>query len=100
MLAGEIHLSERMASNILPKLVDPGAAKAPTVDRLSDREYEVFTLIGKGVGPTEIARQLGVSVKTLETHRDGIKRKLELPSGRELLRAAMNHAEGNGASGP
>jgi DNA-binding NarL/FixJ family response regulator len=96
VLSGQIHVSEQVASRMLLKLVNPGAAHAaPTVDRLSDREYEVFGLIGRGVGPSEIARRLGVSVKTVETHREHIKQKLKLPNGRELLRAAMRHAESN-----
>ena len=63
------------------------------MSRLSDREFEVFRLIGRGVGPGEIATRLGLSVKTVESHRENIKQKLNLPNGRELLRAAMQHVE-------
>lgn len=94
VLSGDIHVSETVASKMLMKLVDPAAAGAePGVQQLSDREFEVFRLIGRGFGPTEIARQLGVSVKTVETYREHIKKKLHLPNGRELTRAAMRHAE-------
>ena len=93
VLSGQIHVSEAVASRMLLKLVNPRAASAPSVDQLSDREYEVFRLIGRGVGPSDIARQLGVSVKTIETHREGIKRKLNLASAHDLLRAAMRHAD-------
>jgi DNA-binding NarL/FixJ family response regulator len=93
VLSGQIHVSEAVASRMLLKLVNPRAASGPSVDQLSDREYEVFRLIGRGVGPSDIARQLGVSVKTIETHREGIKRKLNLASAHDLLRAAMRHAD-------
>ena len=94
VLAGGVHVSERIASTMLLKLVDPASAGAePSVQQLSDREFEIFRLIGRGFGPTEIARQLGVSVKTIETHREHIKKKLRLSNGRELTRAAMHDAE-------
>ena len=101
VLSGQIHLSERIASQMLLKLVDPVAAGAePGVQQLSDREFEVFRLIGRGFGPSDIARHLDVSVKTVETHREHIKKKLRLANGRELTRAAMRHAEsGPGARG-
>jgi DNA-binding NarL/FixJ family response regulator len=94
VLSGQVHVGEHVASKMLLKLVNPAAAGAePTVERLSDREFEVFRLIGRGTGPTDIARQLGVSVKTIETHRESIKRKLNLPTAHDLLRAAMRHAD-------
>jgi DNA-binding NarL/FixJ family response regulator len=104
VLAGEIYVSEATATRLVTKLVggdaaadDPGAT--PDLSRLSDREFEVFRLIGRGAGPTEIARQLGVSVKTVETHREHIKKKLALTNGRELLRAAMRDAESGAREG-
>jgi DNA-binding NarL/FixJ family response regulator len=98
VLAGEIYVSEATATRLVTKLVggDAGAADAAgpgAVARLSDREFEVFRLIGRGAGPSEIARHLGVSVKTVETHREHIKKKLGLANGRELLRAAMRNSE-------
>ena len=56
---------------------------------LSERETQVFERIGRGQGSSAIAAQLGVSVKTVETYRESIKRKLGLESGHELLRAAL-----------
>ena len=104
VLAGEIYVSEATATRLVSKLVggdasaeDPGTPA--DVSRLSDREFEIFRLIGRGAGPSEIARQLGVSVKTVETHREHIKKKLGLPNGRELLRAAMLDAESNARQG-
>jgi DNA-binding NarL/FixJ family response regulator len=98
VLAGEIYVSEATATRLVSKLVAGDAsADAPggpgAVSRLSDREFEVFRLIGRGAGPSEIARQLGVSVKTVETHREHIKKKLGLANGRELLRAAMRDSQ-------
>lgn len=91
VLRGDIHISERMALRMAHKLVDPGssALSAPMLERLSDREFEVFNFIAQGIGPTEIAGRLGLSVKTVETHRERIKQKLELPNGQALTRFAL-----------
>ena len=63
------------------------------IERLSDREFEVFQMIGHGVGPSEIAEKLGLSVKTVETHRERIKEKLNLAErlGTDSLRHAVCH---------
>lgn len=61
---------------------------------LSDRELQVFNRIGCGDGVTAIAKSLGVSVKTVETYRESIKRKLGLSTGHELLLAAVRWREG------
>ncbi len=61
------------------------------VARLSDREFQIYQLIGQGVGPGEMAKRLGLSVKTVETHREHIKSKLGLTNGRELVRHAMQY---------
>jgi DNA-binding NarL/FixJ family response regulator len=61
---------------------------ATTVDELTDRELQVYRLIGKGVKTQEIAEQLHLSVKTVETYRDRIKKKLELKDATELIRSA------------
>lgn len=92
-LAGEMYVSERIASKILKKMVTPGVSSdASPLDTLSDREFEVFRLIAQGVGPTEIAHRLNVSVKTIETHREHIKEKLRLKNGTELTRFALQWA--------
>jgi DNA-binding NarL/FixJ family response regulator len=59
------------------------------MESLSDRELEVFELIGRGLGTTEIAERLCVSVKTIEAHREHIKWKLRIESGAELNRRAI-----------
>ena len=61
----------------------------PSVEKLSDRELEVLRLIGEGVKTAEIARQLFLSVKTIETYRDRIRQKLGLSDGMDLIRYAM-----------
>lgn len=89
---GEIAVSQRIASRMLNQLVDGkvGDSRSP-LEQLSDRELEVFTWIGKGMGPTEIAQKLFLSVKTIETYRQNIKNKLHLKSGSDLRRQAIEY---------
>jgi DNA-binding CsgD family transcriptional regulator len=63
------------------------------MERLSDRELEVFRLIGEGRGTREIAESLHLSIKTIETYRAHIKEKLSIRSAAELARAAVNWVE-------
>ena len=63
--------------------------EALPVSSLTNRELEVFELIGSGLGTSEIAARLCLSVKTIETHREKIKKKLALPSGNALVREAI-----------
>lgn len=95
LLAGAIHVSPAMSSRLLSKMVHGPGRDDPeqAVARLSQREYEVFRLIGQGIGPKAAAGKLGVSVKTIETYREQIKSKLNLPDARQLLRRAMQHVE-------
>lgn len=91
VLKGKIWLSENMTERALQGLAHGAAgSKTVTIDSLSDRELEVFGLIGRGMGPSEIAEQLHLSVKTIETHRENIKKKLNLRSGSELTRLALH----------
>ena len=80
-------MHERLALN------DRGAAAAvfgqTPAECLTNRELEVFDLIGRGLGTSEIAGMLHLSVKTIETHRANIKAKLNLGAGGELNRRAM-----------
>jgi DNA-binding NarL/FixJ family response regulator len=90
VLGGEIYMSEKMVSRMLHKLATQRVPEqVSSVSSLSDREFQVFSQIAEGIGPTEIARRLDVSVKTIETHREHIKDKLGLKSGAELTRYAM-----------
>jgi len=90
VLSGAVYLSEGMASRMLTQLVGgaPPAAGSP-VESLTDRELEVFEMIGRGKGTREIAEALHLSVKTIESHRAHIKEKLGLETATELLRYAI-----------
>ena len=93
VLAGGGYVSDRVASKLVVQIGDPGAAQrdqGASVSRLSDRELEVLDLIGQGVGPSEMARRLGVSVKTIETHRERIKQKLGFTTGAQLMKFAFD----------
>jgi DNA-binding NarL/FixJ family response regulator len=88
VLGGEIYVSEKMATRMVQKLVN--LREAPSqLDALTDREFQVFRMLADDIGPTEIAKRLDVSVKTVETHREHIKDKLGLKSGAELRRFAQ-----------
>lgn len=94
VLAGKIWLSEHLAEKFLQRSVrgmDAWDGKSP-VETLADRELEVFQLIGEGVKTADIAKRLHLSVKTIETYRDGIRRKLDLADGTELVRYATQWA--------
>lgn len=95
VLAGELYVSDKMAARMVSKLINPKSANAGPVDLLSDREFEVFRLIAEGVGPTEIAQRLSLSVKTIETHREHIKEKLGLKTATELTRFSIQWASEN-----
>lgn len=96
ILTGEVYVSEKMAARMLRTLADTrsGDQRSP-IERLSDRELEVFRLIGKGFSTSEIAEQLFLSAKTVETHREHIKGKLQLAKKGELLRYAVQWCAAN-----
>ena len=101
VLAGEVWVSDRMSSKIVRRLVDGGrgagdGAEQTPLQTLTDREFEVFNYIAQGIGPTEIGKRLGVSVKTIETHREHIKAKLGCNSGAELTRFAVEWSSKHG----
>ncbi|MBC7783554.1 MAG: response regulator transcription factor [Burkholderiales bacterium] len=92
VLKGKIFLSDQMSDRLLGKLIGAGttsAAVTSPVERLSDRELEVFEMLGKGLSTAQIADKLCLSVKTIETYREHLKQKLSLGSGPELLRYAI-----------
>ncbi|MFA6134127.1 MAG: response regulator transcription factor [Phycisphaerae bacterium] len=91
LLKGEVYLSEKMASKMIYKLVDgrSGSQANPSVECLTDRELEIFELIGRGLGTRDIAERLHLSVKTIESHREHIKEKLKLDNATELLKHAI-----------
>ncbi len=90
VLSGEIYLSKRMANKMLQQFVGaPGTAQKFSIDRLSDRELEVFRLIGQGHGTRRIAEELRLSVKTVESYREHIKEKMTLSDASELVQHAI-----------
>lgn len=89
VLNGEIYLSEKMSAKLMHQLVGGRVNSGSLMERLSDRELEVFGLIGQGRGTREIAEQLHLSVKTIESHRAHIKEKLNLKNATELVHRAI-----------
>ncbi|MFZ7127964.1 MAG: response regulator [Desulfobacterales bacterium] len=94
VLEGKIYLNERVKEYILANLARHplGQEKSP-INRLTNRELEVFSLIGQGLSTREIADRLHLSIKTIGTHRERIKWKLNLKSANELLRHAVHWAK-------
>lgn len=91
ILRGEIYLSDQMSVRMLKDVASGRPRRAGTpLESLSDRELEVFELIGHAQGTRQIAKRLHLSVKTIETHRESIKRKLSLHGNLELIRSAMH----------
>jgi DNA-binding NarL/FixJ family response regulator len=89
VIAGQIYVSENMTARMVHKLVDGNEAGATGVDSLTDRELEVFRLIGMGHGTRQIAEELFLSVKTIESYRAHIKEKLALDNATELIQHAI-----------
>jgi len=90
VLGDEIYLSQAMKERVLGKLtVSPSAPLASEIEQLSDRELEVFRLLGHGRGTRQVAVELHLSISTVETYRTNIKQKLRLNSAPELVRHAV-----------
>ena len=90
ILQGKIHVSPDMMAYLLNKFQgNPGGQGAPTVDILTDRELEVFRLIGSGLATREIADRMKLGIKTIGTYRDRIKQKLCIKNAAELTRRAV-----------
>jgi DNA-binding NarL/FixJ family response regulator len=90
ILGGDFYLSERMANKVLHQYISGASADMNSrLSALSDRELEVFRLIGEGRSTRQIAEDLHLSIKTVETYQAHIKEKLALRSGRELVQHAI-----------
>lgn len=90
VLAGKRFMSDVMKERMLDRLAEGGEpAEGSPVDQLSDRELEVFELIGEGLKTGEIAEKLHLSVKTVESYREQIKVKLNLDTASELAQYAI-----------
>ena len=96
VLAGELYFSEKVATALVQRSLreKPGASHVG-LERLSDRELQVFQLIGASYGTREIAEQFHLSPRTVETHKEKIKCKLNLHSAAELKQFARKWAAEN-----
>ena len=88
VLDGHHYLSPAMTDRMLGMAVDSNGPSPSPVEKLTDREMEVFHLIGQGLATSAIARQLHLSTHTIESHREKIKAKLKLSNASELTRRA------------
>jgi DNA-binding NarL/FixJ family response regulator len=92
--AGDVAVSEKMSAQILRIFSgrQDGSEQSP-VRQLTDREFEVFELIGRGLATVQMAAELHISVKTVEVHRANIREKLQIKSGSELIAYAARWAQ-------
>ena len=88
VLSGKVYLSEHMTEKILDNIVT-GSDDKRGIESLSNRELQVFEMIGQGIAPGKMARQLNLSIKTIETHQAHIKKKLRLTSAHKLTHRAI-----------
>ena len=99
VLSGKIYVSEKMSEEILETLSGHRAGtESSPLEKLTDREFEVFQLLGQGNGTRKVAEKLHLSVKTVEAHRANIKVKLKLNSAVELVRFAVRWTESQGVT--
>jgi DNA-binding NarL/FixJ family response regulator len=98
VMAGRLCVSEQMAAILAEKYVGLKAPTGSPLQTLSDRELEVYNLLGKGLETRQIAQSLNVSIKTVQAYCGRIKQKLGLGSGAELLREAICWHETQGGS--
>ena len=95
VLKGGIYLSPDMQTKMLNKIVSGVDNSVHTVDLLSDREFEVFEMVGKGITTKNIARELNLSIKTIETYKSHIKTKLNIKDSTELIQFATEWSLNN-----
>jgi len=97
VLDGRIYLSESVSNNMIQKLASGATYVSNPIDRLSNRELQILHMIGKGMSTKETAHSLNLSIKTVESHRQRIKRKLNLNTGTQLVQYAVNWFTGREA---
>lgn len=95
VLKGETYLSRRVAALVLRKAVATRVRKPSGIQSLTDRQLYVFQLLGAGLGNSEIAKEMKVSVNTVETHRDHIKEKLGVKDAASVARLAVEWTRGS-----
>ena len=93
---GDIYVSGKLGRRIFQKFLNTKRSVESSMARLSDRELEVFELLGRGRGSKDIAVELHLSVKTVDTHRTHIKEKLKLRGFTELIQRAVQWVESEG----
>ena len=99
VLSGRVYVSPGMAARILDGLSNSSPKKSSSpIGKLSDREFEVFQLIGQGKGTQEIAKRLHISTKTVDVHRAHVKEKLGIADVTGLVRFAVRWLESDGAN--
>jgi DNA-binding NarL/FixJ family response regulator len=96
--AGGIAVSPRVSSEVLGRLMGRTAKPVGTVGTLTDRELQVFRLVGRALSTRVIAEKLGVSVKTVEAHRENIKAKLDVDTHTALIARAAHWLRESGQS--
>ena len=96
VLAGERFLSPEISRRLISQALGSSDRKKTPIEQLTDRELEVFRMIGEGLSTGLIASRLFLSTHTIDTHRENIKRKLTLNSAAELSRAAVQWLLENG----
>lgn len=96
VLAGKRFISAALAQRLVGQALGDADQTKSTIDQLSNRELEVFRLIGEGLTTGMIAERLFISPHTIDTHRENIKRKLNIPNAGELSRAAVQWVLENG----
>ena len=97
VLGGRIYVSAAISARIVEMFSGnkTGGGSQSPVDSLSDRELEVFQLIGEGLASKDIAEKLCISVRTVDAHRAHIKEKMGYSEGTVLVREAVRWVEGN-----
>jgi DNA-binding NarL/FixJ family response regulator len=98
IVSGNIHVSHDVALRAFKKSLEsrsehPATRSSVGIEKLSDREMHIFFLLGSGLGNTQIAQSLNLSVKTVESHRENIKHKLDLSCSRDLIACAKKYVE-------
>jgi DNA-binding NarL/FixJ family response regulator len=91
VLSGDIHLSDKMSTSMLAKFMRGGRAQQPVspIETLSDRELEVFRMLGEGKATRQIAEELNLTIATINSFRNRIKEKLNLKNATELILHAV-----------
>jgi DNA-binding NarL/FixJ family response regulator len=100
IMSGNIYVSHDVAMRSFKKSLEtrseeqhPSTRPSVGIEKLSDREMHIFFLLGSGLGNSQIAHSLNLSVKTIESHRENIKHKLDLSCSRDLIACAKKYVE-------